>query len=93
MFRAPSLLHRSSHPGLVAGGSMLILLTALLIGADRAEAQQPARFSQQQSKLLEINDETRSCLQAAKTSPDLRSCMKSERHTIQSQRPKQKAQG
>ncbi len=72
---------------------MLILFSALLIGADRAEAQQTERFSQQQSKLLEINAATRSCLQAARASTDLRNCMKTEREAIRGQRTKQKDQG
>ena len=71
---------------------MLILATTLLIGADRAEAQQQQRFSQQQSRLLEINVSTRSCLQAARAQADLRTCMKTERDAIRSLRQKRTAQ-
>lgn len=70
---------------------MLILATALLIGADRAEAQQ--QFSQQQSRLLEINAATRSCLQAANVPADLKTCIETERDAMRSQRPKRTAQG
>ncbi len=84
---------KTLHQGLVAGGSMLILATAILIGADRAEAQQQQQFSQQQSRLLEINAATRSCLQAANVPADLRTCIKTERDAIRSLRPKRTAQG
>jgi hypothetical protein len=70
---------------------MLILATALLIGADTAETQQ--QFSQQQSGLLEISAATRSCLQSANVPADLQTCIKMERDAMRSLRPKRTAQG
>lgn len=93
MVRALWMPGKTLRQGLAVGGSMLILATALLIGPDRAQAQQQQQFSQQQSRLLEINAATRSCLQAANVPADLRTCIKTERDSIRSLRPNRPTQG